>query len=74
MKINVGMESTGPHWLPFARWLKSERYWIVTVDLVHVKKSNDARVIAQLIKDARFSPQNLLEGIYEEFRNAKKFE
>ena len=83
-KTIVGMEPTGPYWLPFARWLKSEGYWTVTVNPAHVKKSKelddnnqaktdyrDARVIAQLIKDARFSEPNLLEGIYEELRNAK---
>jgi len=83
-KILVGMEPTGPYWLPFARWLKPEGYWTVTVNPAHVKKSKelddnnqaktdyrDARVIAQLIKDARFSEPNLLEGIYEELRNAK---
>jgi len=83
-KVLVGMEPTGPYWLPFARWLKKEGYWTVTVNLAHVKKSKelddnnqaktdyrDARVIAQLLKDTRFSEPNLLEGIYEELRNAK---
>lgn len=83
-KIIVGMEPTGPYWLPLARWLQSQGYWTVTVNPAHVKKSKelddnnqaktdyrDARVIAQLVKDARFSEPNLLEGIYEELRNAK---
>ena len=83
-KVLVGMEPTGPYWLPFARWLQTEGYWTVTVNPAHVKKSKelddnnqaktdyrDARVIAQLLKDARFSEPNLLEGIYEELRNAK---
>lgn len=83
-KVLIGMEPTGPYWLPFARWLKSEGYWTVTVNPAHVKKSKelddnnqaktdhrDARVIAQLLKDARFSEPNLLEGVYEELRNAK---
>lgn len=83
-KVIIGMEPTGPYWLPFARWLQSEGYWVVTVNPAHVKKSKelddnnqaktdyrDARVIAQLVKDARFSEPNLLEGIYEELRNAK---
>lgn len=83
-KVIVGMEPTGPYWLPFARWLQSQGYWTVTVNPAHVKKSKelddnnqaktdyrDARVIAQLVKDARFSEPNLLEGIYEELRNAK---
>lgn len=83
-KVLVGMEPTGPYWLPFARWLQAEGYWTVTVNPAHVKKSKelddnnqaktdyrDARVIAQLLKDARFSEPNLLEGVYEEMRNAK---
>lgn len=83
-KVIVGMEPTGPYWLPFARWLQKEGLWIVTVNPAHVKKSKelddnnqaktdyrDARVIAQLVKDARFSEPNLLAGIYEELRNAK---
>ena len=83
-KVLVGMEPTGPYWLPLARWLQTEGYWTVTVNPAHVKKSKelddnnqaktdyrDARVIAQLLKDARFSEPNLLVGIYEELRNAK---
>lgn len=83
-KVVVGMEPTGPYWLPLARWLQKGGYWTVTVNPAHVKKSKelddnnqaktdyrDARVIAQLVKDARFSEPNLLEGIYEELRNAK---
>lgn len=83
-KVLVGMEPTGPYWLPFARWLQMEGYWTVTVNPAHVKKSKelddnnqaktdyrDAKVIAQLLKDARFSEPNLLEGVYEELRNAK---
>jgi transposase len=82
--VIIGMEPTGPYWLPLARWLQSEGYWTVTVNPAHVKKSKelddnnqaktdyrDARVIAQLVKDARFSEPNLLVGIYEELRNAK---
>jgi len=33
----------------------------------------DAKLIANLVKDVRYSTSNLLEGIYEELRNAKKF-
>lgn len=83
-KVIIGMEPTGPYWLPLARWLQEQGYWMVTVNPVHVKKSKelddnnqaktdyrDARVIAQLVKDARFSEPNLLEGTYEELRNGK---
>lgn len=83
-KVIIGMEPTGPYWLPLARWLQEQGFWIVTVNPAHVKKSKelddnhqaktdhrDARVIAQLVKDGRFSEPNLLQGIYEELRNAK---
>lgn len=83
-KVIIGMEPTGPYWLPLARWLQEQGFWTVTVNPAHVKKSKelddnnqaktdyrDARVIAQLVKDARFSEPNLLQGIYEELRNAK---
>lgn len=83
-KVIVGMEPTAPYWLPFARWLQKESLWIVTVNPAHLKKSKelddnnqaktdywDARVIAQLVKDVRFSEPNLLKGIYEELHNAK---
>lgn len=83
-RLIIGMEPTGPYWLPLARWLQSKGVWIVTVNPAHVKKIKelddnnqaktdyrDARVIAQLIKDGRFSEPNLLEGNYEELRNAK---
>lgn len=83
-KVIIGVEPTGSYWLPFARWLQEQGFWTVTVNPVHVKKIKelddnnqaktdyrDARVIAQLVKDARFSEPNLLQGIYEELRNAK---
>src|SRR5699024_7648509 len=57
----------------------------VLVNPMHVKKSKelddnsptkndtkDARVIAQLIKDGRYSVPNLLDGIYADFREAIK--
>src|SRR5699024_3902521 len=34
--------------------------------------TKDARVIAQLIKDGRYSVPNLLDGIYADFREAIK--
>ena len=83
-KVIIGMEPTGPYWFTLARWLKQNKYWIVTVNPAHVKKSKelddnnqsktdnrDARVIAQLVKEGRFSEPNLLQGTYEELRNAK---
>ena len=81
----VGMEPTGPYWINLARQLKLLNIKVVTVNPFHVKKSKelddnsqtktdykDAKIIAQLVKDARFTESSLLEGIYEELRNYKK--
>ena len=83
--VIVGMEPTGHYWLNIARYLRDkEKYTVVTVNPMHVKKikelddnnqtktdKKDAKIIAQLVKDARYSTPNLLEGDYEELRNAK---
>lgn len=84
-RLFVGMEPTGPYWFSLARDLKKNDISIVTVNPKHVKDSKelddnsqtktdykDAGVIAGLVKDARYSKPNLLEGSYEELRNAKK--
>ncbi len=80
----IGLEPTGPYWINLARYLKSNGIQVVTVNPMHVKKIKelddnsqtktdykDAKVIAQLVKDARFSEPNLLSGDYESLRNAK---
>ena len=82
--VIIGMEPTGHYWLNIARYLKGNDYTVVTVNTMHVKKikelddnnqtktdEKDAKIIAQLVKDARYSTPNLLEGEYEELRNAK---
>lgn len=82
--VIIGMEPTGHYWLNIARYLKDNAYTVVTVNPMHVKKikelddnlqtktdKKDAKIIAQLVKDARYSTPNLLEGEYEELRNAK---
>ena len=82
--VIIGMEPTGHYWLNIARYLKGNDYTVVTVNPMHVKKikelddnnqtktdKKDAKIIAQLVKDARYSTPNLLEGEYEELRNAK---
>jgi transposase len=83
--VVIGMEPTGHYWLNIARYLKDKQeYTVVTVNPMHVKKTKelddnnqtktdkkDAKIIAQLVKDARYSIPNLLEGNYEELRNAK---
>lgn len=83
-QVIIGMEPTGHYWLNIARYLKAKGYTVVTVNPMHVKKikelddnlqtktdKKDAKIIAQLVKDARYSTPNLLEGEYEELRNAK---
>jgi transposase len=85
-KIIIGMEPTGIYWINLARYLVKQGIEVVTVNPMHVKKTKelddnsqtktdkkDAKLIANLVKDARYSTPNLLEGIYEELRNAKKF-
>src|SRR5690625_3422545 len=80
------VEPTGHFWLSLAYFLRARRYDFVLVNPMHVKKSKelddnsptkndtkDARVIAQLVKDGRYSVPNLLEGIYAELREGVKF-
>ena len=84
--IIIGMEPTGIYWINLARYLNKQGIEVVTVNPMHVKKTKelddnsqtktdkkDAKLIANLVKDARYSTPNLLDGIYEELRNAKKF-
>jgi Transposase and inactivated derivatives len=79
------MEPTGHYWLNLAYFLKAKGYDVVLVNPMHVKKSKelddnsptkndtkDARVIAQLMKDGRYSVPNLLEGVYAELREGVK--
>lgn len=82
-KVIIGMEPTGVYWLTLARWLKANDYKAVTVNPAATKKSKelddnnqsktdyrDARVIANLVKDGRYTEPNLIEGRLEEIRNA----
>jgi len=83
--VIFGVEPTGHYWLNLAYYLVAREYDFVLVNPMHVKKSKelddnsptkndtkDARVIAQLIKDGRYSVPNLLEGIYAELREGVK--
>lgn len=83
--VIFGVEPTGPYWLNLAYFLTAKGYGFVLVNPMHVKKSKelddnsptkndtkDARVIAQLIKDGRYSVPNLLDGIYAELREGVK--
>ncbi|MEG6617633.1 IS110 family transposase [Peptococcaceae bacterium 1198_IL3148] len=77
----VGIEPIGHYWLPLAEFLRREGIAVVVVNPLHVKRSKelddnsptkndikDARVIAQLVKDGRYSEPNLPTGIYAELR------
>ncbi|MDE3840938.1 IS110 family transposase [Bacillus methanolicus] len=83
--VIFGVEPTGPYWLNLAYFLTAKGYDFVLVNPMHVKKSKelddnsptkndtkDARVIAQLMKDGRYSVPNLLDGIYAELREGVK--
>lgn len=81
--VVCGMEPTGHYWLPLAHLLAEEGILVVAVNPMHVKKAKelddnsptkndvkDARVIAQLVKDGRYSEPMLLKGVYAELRVA----
>lgn len=83
--VIFGVEPTGHFWLSLAYFLTAKGYDFVLVNPMHVKKTKelddnsptkndtkDARVIAQLIKDGRYSVPNLLDGIYAELREGVK--
>ncbi|WP_339216659.1 IS110 family transposase [Ornithinibacillus sp. FSL M8-0202] len=80
--VIVGFEPTGHYWMAFAQFLRHEGIKYVVVNPMHVKKSKelddnsptkndvkDARVIAQLVKDGRYSEPQVPTGIYAELRN-----
>lgn len=83
--VIFGVEPTGHYWLSLAYYLRANGFDFVLVNPMHVKKSKelddnsptkndtkDARVIAQLVKDGRYSVPNLLDGIYAELREGVK--
>lgn len=84
-ELIIGAEPTGHYWLSLAYYLRAQGINFVLVNPMHVKKAKelddnsptkndtkDARVIAQLIKDGRYSVPNLLDGIYAELREGIK--
>ena len=81
--IIIGLEPTGHYWLPLFRYFTASGFEVVTVNPNHVEKSKelddnnptkcdkkDALVIAQLVKDGRYSTPNLPEADYAELRVA----
>ncbi|WP_440970243.1 IS110 family transposase [Peribacillus frigoritolerans] len=84
-QVIVGMEPTGHYWLNLAHLLKENNIKFVSVNPLHVKRSKelddnsptkndvkDAKVIAQLVKDGRYTEPTIPRGIYAELRVAKK--
>ncbi|WP_240503591.1 IS110 family transposase [Natranaerobius trueperi] len=80
-EVLVGMEPTGQYWLNLGQFLKQVGIKPLLVNPNHVKRSKelddnsptkndvkDARVIAQLLKDGRYSEPNIPTGIYAELR------
>jgi transposase len=81
--IIIGLEPTGHYWLTLHEYLTGKGFKVVTVNPHHVKTSKelddnsptkcdkkDAKVIAKLVKDGRFSVPNIPEGKYSEIRIA----
>ena len=80
-EVILGIEPTGQYWMPLAEFLCKQGIKIVVVNPLHVKRSKelddnsptkndtkDARVIAQLVKDGRYSEPNIPTDIYAELR------
>lgn len=81
MHTVLGVEPTGHYWLPLAYWLMETPIKLVVVNPMHVKKTKelddnsptkndvkDAKVIARLIEDGRYSIPNLPKNIYAGLR------
>jgi len=80
-EVIFGIEPTGHYWLSLAQFLRENGIKLVLVNPMHVKKSKelddnsptkndikDARVIAQLVKDGRYSQPHIPTEIYAELR------
>ena len=80
-QVLFGIEPTGHYWMPLAQFLRKKKIRVVLVNPFHVKRSKelddnsptkndvkDARVIAQLVKDGRYSEPQIPEGVYAELR------
>ena len=80
-EVLFGIEPTGHYWMPLAEFLRKYGIKVVLVNPLHVKKSKelddnsptkndikDARVIAQLVKDGRYSEPHIPSEVYAELR------
>lgn len=79
--VILGIEPTGHYWFPMFHFLKEKGVQVVLVNPHHVKKSKelddnsptkndikDAKVVASLVRDGRYSTPQLPEGIYADLR------
>jgi transposase len=77
----LGVEPTGHYWFPLFHFLKPQGVQVVLVNPHHVKRSKelddnsptkndikDAKVVAKLVIDGRYTEPQLPEGIYAELR------
>ncbi|MCL6592135.1 MAG: IS110 family transposase [Firmicutes bacterium] len=80
-RVLVGMEPTGHYWKALAWFLMQNGITVVLVNPYHVKKSKelddntpsksdpkDAKIIARLVKDGRFTAAYIPKGVYGELR------
>ncbi|MFE7065206.1 IS110 family transposase [Sutcliffiella sp. NPDC057660] len=81
-EVIIGFEPTGHYWMNLASYLVNLGIRFVMVNPLHVNRTKelddnlqtkndkkDARVIAQLVRDGRFSYPRIIEGIEAELRN-----
>lgn len=79
--VILGVEPTGHYWFPLYYFLKQRGIQVVLVNPHHVKKSKelddnsptkndikDAKVVAKLVIDGRYTEPQMPEGIYAELR------
>lgn len=84
--ILFAIEPTGHYWLTLSQFLREQGVKTVLVNPMHVKKSKelddnsptkndvkDAKVIAQLAKDGRYSVPHIPTGVYAELREGMNF-
>lgn len=84
--VLIGFEPTGHYWMNLADFLIAHDIPFVMVNPMHVNRTKelddnlqtkndakDARVIAQLIRDGRYSFPRILKGVEAELRNGASF-
>ncbi|CAM4444232.1 IS110 family transposase [Paenibacillus phoenicis] len=79
--VLLGVEPTGHYWFPLFHFLRQRSIEVVLVNPHHVKKSKelddnsttkndikDAKVVAKLVIDGRYTQPQLPEGVYADLR------